>query len=175
MKVIVLSCSLTGNNEILAANIAAEFKTGHVKINESKQRTMSTIVFDILFNRIPKVHPDIDKIDDSNMIIFVGPVWMGHVATPFRKYFKQLKNRSTEYAFVSISGGALGPNTKLADELKKRTGKEPLALIDLHIADLLPADPKPTRKDTSMYRIDDKDVKKLTKKIMKTLGDIIQE
>ena len=87
MKVVVLSYSLTGNNEILAANIAAEFKVGHVKINESKQRTMNTIVFDILFNWTPKVHQDIDKIDGSNMIIFVGSVWMGHVATPFRKYF----------------------------------------------------------------------------------------
>ena len=52
-----------------------------------------------------------------------------------------------------------------AGELNKRVGKEPAALIDLHIADLLPSDPKPNRKDTSAYRLTDKDVKGLTNTI----------
>ena len=32
-------------------------------------------------------------------------------------------------------------------------------VINLHIADLLPPDPKPDRKDTSAYRLNDRDVK----------------
>ena len=175
MRITVFSYSLTGNNEALAASIASEFEAEHVKINKSKQRNMSTIVLDILFNRTPQVHPMADKVGDNDMVIFVGPVWMGHVATPFRAYLKFLKTRPARYAFISISGGALGPNTKLADELKKRAGKEPSALIDLHIADLLPTDSKPTRKDTSEYRINDKDVKRLTRIIMKTLKDKMEK
>jgi hypothetical protein len=69
-----------------------------------------------------------------------------------------IKTNRHRYAFISISGGADGPNPKLAGELEKRAGTEPGALIDLHIADLLPSDPKPTRKITSAYRINSEDI-----------------
>jgi len=95
------------------------------------------------------------------------------VATPLRAYLKRLKTNQCRYAFISISGGADGENQKLAGELKKRVGKEPIALIDLHIADLLPSDPKPTRKDTSVYRINNEDIKKLTNTIIKTVREKI--
>ena len=171
MKVIVISYSLTGNNDALAASIAAEFAADHIKISESKPRTMGTIFLDVLFNRTPQVIPKVDKVEDNDLVIFVGPVWMGHVATPLRAYLRQLKASPGQYAFVSISGGADGPNLKLAGELNKRVGKEPAALIDLHIADLLPSDPKPNRKDTSAYRLNDKDVKSLTTTIVKAIGE----
>lgn len=175
MRITVFSYSLTGNNEALAASIAAEFEAEHVKITESKQRNMSTIILDILFNRTPQVHPATDKVGDNDMVIFVGPIWMGHVASPLRAYLKHIKTLPAQYAFISISGGALGPNTKLADELTKRVGKEPSVLIDLHIADLLPTDSKPTRKDTSKYRLNDKDVKHLTLTIMKILKSKVEK
>jgi hypothetical protein len=99
---------------------------------------MFIIVIDILFNRTPAVNLTVDKMKDYDLVIFIEPVWMGHVATPLRGYFKHLKARLGRYAFVSISGGADGANPKLADELNKRLGKSPVALIDLHIVDLLP-------------------------------------
>ena len=171
MKILVISYSLTGNNDALATSIAAEFAADRIKISESKPRTMGTIFFDVLFNRTPQVNPIADKVEGNDLVIFVGPVWMGHVATPLRAYFRQFKASPGQYAFVSISGGADGPNLKLAGELNKRVGKEPAALIDLHIADLLPSDPKPNRKDTSAYRLTDKDVKGLTNTIVKTLRE----
>lgn len=45
--------------------------------------------------------------------------------------------------------------------------------IDLHITDLLPSDPKPVRKDTSTFRINNGDIKKLTNTIVKTLRETI--
>ena len=66
-----------------------------------------------------------------------------------------------------------GPNPKLENELIKRTGKKPDALIDLHIADLLPPEPKPERKDTSAYKLSDGDVDKLTNTVVTTLEDSI--
>ena len=171
MKTAVISYSLTGNNEALANSIAAEFAAEHIKITESKPRTMGAIILDLLFNRTPQVNPIVDKVEANDLVLFVGPVWMGQVATPLRAYFKHLKARLGQYAFISISGGADGANPKLAGELNKRVGKEPAALIDLHIADLLPSDPKPVRKDTSAYRLNDRDVKSLTNTIVKTLRE----
>jgi hypothetical protein len=165
MKAIVISYSLTGNNEDLA--------TEHVRITEPKPRTMGTIVLDMASSRTPKIKMPVERIEEYDLVLFVGPVWMGQIATPFRACFKQLCQKIGKYAFISISGGADGPNPKLADELKKRLAKEPVCLIDLHIADLLPPEPKPTRKDTMAYRITERDVKYLTDTIVATLHKTI--
>ncbi|HSW89584.1 MAG TPA: hypothetical protein VLH19_01800 [Patescibacteria group bacterium] len=173
MKTIVISYSLTGNNEALAISIASKFAAEHIKITESKTRTVLTIILDILLNRIPRSNPSAaavaDKVRGNTLVLFVGPVWLGHVATPLRAYFKYFKDVLGQYAFISISGGALGPNKKLAGELKKMVGKDPVAVINLYIADLLPPNPKPTSKDTQAYRLSRSDVERLTSTIMQTL------
>jgi hypothetical protein len=170
---VVISYSLTGNNEDLAKNLAKKMAAEHVSIAEPKPRTMGTIVSDIVFGRTPKIRMPEMMAKEYDLVVFVGPVWMGQVATPFRACFKQLRPKVGTYAFASISGGADGPNPKLADELKKRLGKEPVAVIDLHIADLLSPEPKPTRKDTSAYRVNEKDVKHLTDMIEAALNTTI--
>lgn len=173
MKVIVFSYSFTGNNEALATSVAAEFAAKHVKIIESKPRTNNTIIFDVLFNRTPQINPIVDKVEDYDLVIFVGPVWMEKVATPLRACFNHCRSKLGKYAFVSLSGGSVGTNPKLPGDLLKRVGKEPVALIDLHIADLLPPDPKPTMKDTGAYRLNDKDKKSLTNTIVKKLRETV--
>ena len=55
MNVVVISYSLTGNNEALAKSIAEKFAVKHIKITEPKPRTMGTIVLDVVFNKTPKV------------------------------------------------------------------------------------------------------------------------
>jgi hypothetical protein len=173
MKIVVISYSLTGNNEALANSIAEEYAVDHIKITEPKPRTTGSIVLDIILKRTPQVQPIPDILKNYDLILFLGPIWMGQVASPLRPYLKYLKTNLHRYAFISISGGADGPNPKLASELKKRVGKEPIALMDLHIADLLPSHPKPARKDTSAYQINKDDIKKLTNTIVKTLSETI--
>lgn len=173
MNTVVISYSLTGNNDALAKSLAKELSAKHIIITEPKPRTMGTIMLDMMFNRAPKTQPTPQSLEKYDRILFVGPVWMGQAASPFRAYFKYLKAHPHAYAFASISGGALNPNPKLADDLKKRTGAEPVALVDLHIADLLPAEPKPTAKDTSAYRLNDSDNQKLTGIIMKTVKEAL--
>jgi hypothetical protein len=173
MKVSVISYSLSGNNQDLAASLAAAFAAEHVRITEPRSRTMGTIVWDMMLNRTPKITMPADKVEEADLVLFVGPVWMGQIASPFRACFKQLGPKVGKYAFISICGGADGPNPKLAGELEKRLGKEPVCLIDLHIADLLPSEPKPTRNDTMAYRITEQDVKHLTDTALATLHNAI--
>jgi hypothetical protein len=115
-----------------------------------------------MFRRTPKILMPVERAEEYDLVVFVGPVWLGQIATPFRACFKQLGPEIDKYAFVSISGGADGPNPKLADELKNRLGKEPVCLLDLHIADLMPSEPAPTRDDTMAYRLPEEDVERLT-------------
>ncbi len=169
MKFTVISYSLSGNNEAIAESIASKLSAKHIKVTESKRRTTGTIVFDVIFNRTPKVSLKLDKIENDNVVIFVGPIWMGQAATPLRAYFDHLKTQLNKYAFVSISGGATGPNPDLNGQFIKRIGKKPDTLINLYIADLMPPNPKPTIKMTSAYHINEQEVKTLTDKIIKTL------
>ena len=95
---------------------------------------------------------------------------MGKVASPFRSYLDHLKNLKCRYSFISISGGALGPNSNLEKELESITGRKPCTVFDMHIADLLPSDPKPDMKTTSSYRLNENDLAKLTAKSLEKLG-----
>lgn len=162
MKTLVLSYSRTGNNETLAESVSSELSADHIKISEPKGKTFFSIGLDMLLNRTPKVNPISAEFEDYDQVIFVGPVWMGHIATPFRAYLNKYGKSLKRYAYVSISGGPDGPNNGLAGELKKRSGKEPCAVINLLIADILSGDPKPTREEIESYRLNKEDARKLT-------------
>lgn len=171
MKITVISYSYTGNNDALAKAIATELEAEHIKVSEPKKRTMFKIGLDIIFNRTPKVSPEPKNVLNTDLIIFVGPVWMGQVATPFRAYLKQLKSKTCKYAYVSISGGAEGGNMNLGNDLNKRVGKSPSAVIDMHIADLLPQNPKPTKNDTMNYHLNENDIKSFKDTAIKSLKE----
>ncbi len=173
MNIGIISYSYTGNNKALAGNVAKELSAGHIQVSEDKSRSMGAIILDMVFSRTPQVHPAPDKMKEYDLILFFAPVWMGHIASPLRPYFQYLKEHPGKYGFISISGGADGANSKLREELNKRTGTDPAVILDLHIADLLPSNPKPARKDTSAYRLKEKDITKLTDMAVKEVKKII--
>ena len=175
MKTIVVSYSLTGNNHALAQSVANGMRAKHVALKERKKRFMGTIIVDLLLHRTPKTEPAAEVLAGYDAVLLVGPIWIGEVATPLRACMKRLQTMGCQYAFLSISGGADGPNTKLGEELKRRIGREPAALLDLHIADLLPDEPKPERKDTSAYLLTPDDVEKLTAQALAQLHNLTGE
>lgn len=175
MNTIVVSYSLTGNNQALAASVAKGLGAEHAALKERKKRTMGTTIVDLLLHRTPKTDPAAEVLAGYDAVVLAGPIWIGEIATPLRACMKRLQTMGCPYAFVSISGGADGPNVKLGDELARRIRRKPAALIDLHIADLLPAEPKPERKDTSAYQLTPEDVETLTKKALEQLQAFARE
>ena len=161
MRIAVVSYSFTGNNGALAEAVAKTLSAEHIRITEPKPRKMSTILLDMIFNRTPKIQPSPTVLGKYDRIILMGPVWMGHAASPLRAYLKYLKANPQTYGFASISGGALNTNPKLADDLEKRAGAKPAAFVDLHIADLLPTGSESAMKDTSTYRLSGAEIVKL--------------
>ncbi|MCB0665872.1 MAG: hypothetical protein KDC80_08635 [Saprospiraceae bacterium] len=166
MKTIIISYTLTGNNAALAKAVARNLDVPMLTIREEKRRRMWNIVWDMMTNRNPKITEFSDDLEKYDLVIFSGPVWMGHIATPFRSIFKKFHGRLKRYIYLSISGGADGDNLDLEKELIARLGTAPEAVIDLHIADLLPDDPKPERKDTMHYQLKDSDLKYLTGQVL---------
>lgn len=167
MKTLLLSYSLTGNNDALANSITKKLKAEHIKITELKKRTNGTIAADLLLQRTPITKPEAQVISSYDLVIFIGPIWLGQPAFPFKSYFKYLKKHAVKYAFISISGGAMNDNPGLFSVLKKKTGMEPIILVDNHIVDLLPSKEKATSQETSSYRLTEEDVYKLS---WKTIG-----
>lgn len=161
MGITIVYYSLTGNNKALADAVAKELSAVLVRVTEKKSRKTGKIMFDTIFNRSPKVYPSPNDLQDRGSLLFIAPVWMGKAASPLRPYLKNLKKHPQPYAFASISGGALNPNPKLQEDLQKWAGAKPAAFADLHIADLLPKNPKPTLKDTSAYHLDNTEAEKL--------------
>ena len=120
MKTLVISYSLTGNNKTLATSVADALGVEHIIVSEDKPRTNLTITLDLLLNRTPVVKQSIEKLEDYDLVIFIGPVWMGQVATPLRAYFKQFRLSSGQYAFISISGGSEEGNPNLKDDFVQK-------------------------------------------------------
>ncbi len=170
MKLVVVSYSHTGNNNALAEKIADRLDARHVRITESKKRSIGRIALDMLFNRAPRTELSGELFTDVNEVpIFVAPVWMGKAASPLRRTFSQVRGKIGDYSFVSISGGADGPNTDLEADLVARLGKSPATVVDLHIANLLPPEPAPARKDTMHYRLSQTEIDELAERAVESL------
>ena len=169
MKIAVVSYSFTGNNDALAARIAKNYSAPHIRITEANKRTNGTIIGDTIFGRSPQAQPAPEALETYDLVLFFAPIWLGKIASPLRSYLKYVKSISKKYAFFSISGGALSPNTKIASELKKRTGASPVAFADMHIADLIAPGEKTSMEKTSVYKLSGNDIEKLSSTITQAL------
>lgn len=174
MNIAVISYSYTGNNDMLAEFVAKGLSAKHIKITAQRPVTMRTIIMDMLFARTPEVRPATDVITQYDLILFCTPVWMGHVASPIRAFLRYLKSNPQAYGFLSISGGADGENSALHKELLKRTGKKPVILLDQHIKTLISKGSKPTRNDTSEYKISEAEAKRLSAAAIKEINRLAE-
>lgn len=136
MKTLVVYYSRTGNNKALAERVATELGAEVFPVLEKGEKTVGRIMFEMILGIKPRLKiapPDASAYD---LVLFMGPVWMFHVPSPLRSCFSRMRRTIRKYAYVSVSGGALGPNPGLARELVSRLGKKLVMLLDLNVAHL---------------------------------------
>lgn len=170
MKTLIVSYSFTGNNQTLAATLSKKLNYDHIQVTESGKRSMTTIVIDLIFHRIPQTEPAVTILDDYDTLLFLGPIWMGKIATPLRAYLMHLQNTQKDYYFFSLCGGADGGNPKISKEVQRLTGTTPKVLMEFTISDLLPSSPPPTREITSHYRLSQEDSLVVAKQLISQLS-----
>jgi flavodoxin len=153
MKKLIISYSFSGNNALLAKNIAEKASADYTEIREFRKRNVFTIFLDTIFNRAPKIQPLQTTVKDYDHIIFVAPIWFGKIASPFRQVFRQYRDQLTRYSFVSISGGANGTRPQVEKELKHLLGKAPFSLFHSLICDLLPESQRGNQNALNAYRL----------------------
>lgn len=166
MKMTIISYSYSGNNEKLAQTLAQKLSATHITITPQKPLNYFKMAMHMLFGVKPDINENLPQLPQDELVIFVAPIWMGQVASPLRRCFEQLKGKINSYAFVSISGGAMGPNPRIGAELTKRMGKAPKQLIDRQAVEFLKLDHKPTPKETSAYIFSDKDCAAFVEEVM---------
>jgi len=157
MKIAILTYSFTGNNTLFAAYLASVLSADQIPVTPLTKVTYGTITLDLIFSRKPAVNFSADALEAYDLVLLVAPVWMGQVAFPMRRCLDALRRNAKPYAFLSISGGADGNNPNVSSELTKRAGRAPVFVLDQHIRTLLPAEPAPTRDDTSNYVLTEAD------------------
>lgn len=174
MKTLIISYSITGNNDKLASSIAKELSIDHVKITDPKGKITCGIILKHLTNRTPKVQPSPEIISKYDFIILCGPIWMGMVAAPLRAYFKYIKENSHKYAFVTLCGSAANENKTLEKHIFKKTGKEPEVFVQYSLTDLFQKDSQSDVKDIINYQATDKEIEKVKNMAVKELKNKIK-
>ena len=158
MKILMVSYSHTGNNRLLADHLGRKLNADRETITASGRLTGLTIALDMLFNRKPGIAPAQHDPADYDTVVLAAPIWMGKIASPLRSYLQQHRSQIKRFAFITISGGALGPNNKVPDELHELAGTAPVEARQLYINDLLAESEKGERGKTSSYRLNQEDL-----------------
>jgi len=161
MNLAIVYHSNTGNNAQFAERVAAALNATPIRVQAKTPFSNGSVVKDFLLCRNPEIDIVLESLSGFDCILFFAPVWLGKVAFPLRRCLHFLRKHPVPYGFLSISGGALGDNPKLASELKRRTHYAPLLVLDQHITSLLPSDPPPTSADTSAYLLNETDCETL--------------
>lgn len=99
MKTIVYFYSHKGSNRFLANKIAKDI---NCPIEEIKPRLNSHLLMLMGINFGNKKLKT--KIEDYNIIILCGPIWMGKLIVPLRNFINRNKNKFQNLVFVTCCG-----------------------------------------------------------------------
>lgn len=153
MKALLVDYSLTGNNRRLADHLAERLSADRESIEVLRSMSNGAIALDRLFGRAPKIAENTRQPADYDLVVLLGPVWMGKIASPLRTYIRRHRGGFRQVAFVSLSGGALGPNKNVEKEIADRTGLPPRLVHQFYTNDLIPEEEKKKMSRTSVYQL----------------------
>lgn len=155
MRQLIVYYSYTGNNQILAEQLANRLNCEAVPILEVKSRTWLTTVLDLMLRRLPKIEPLRESLQKFDHVIFIGPIWANRIATPLLALFEKERSHILKYSFVTFCGGSKTDHRKLfQNALTKALGGAPEAVFELRVTDLLSRLQKKTVRLVSGYKVD---------------------
>jgi multimeric flavodoxin WrbA len=77
MNIAVVSYSYTGNSTRFAEVVAKELAAEHIRVQTKRPVNYGTITLDLLFQRSPEIDLSPEELGNYDLILLVGPVWMG--------------------------------------------------------------------------------------------------
>jgi hypothetical protein len=137
MKTAIICYSYTHNNLVLAGEILTRTGGTLFVIQEEKARTKLTILFDLMFNRTPKIRAFSHLLERFDHYILISPIWAGKIASPLRSFIRNVGPGISSYSFITVCGGAPNQKEKIVTELATLLHKEPLMVTELSLSDYL--------------------------------------
>ncbi|MFZ4523156.1 MAG: flavodoxin family protein [Bacteroidales bacterium] len=98
-KIIVIYYSRKGSNKYLAGKIS---KTLSCELEEIKPRLNVFLLF--LMNIHLGIRPLKHNVEDYDMVILCGPIWMGKLIPPLRSFINKYINNINQLIFVTCCG-----------------------------------------------------------------------
>lgn len=143
-----------GNNATLARYLAERLGCGLVPILELKPRTHLTILWDVLFQRFPRIQPIEQAFRAYDHVILVGPVWAGKLAAPLRTFLQLYREQLHDYSFITLCGYERPEQHGwLTAELANRVGRAPHAVCELRVSDLVPPEQRHNLRIINGYHV----------------------
>lgn len=125
MKTLVAFYSLSGNNELLARELAGKMSADLEKIIEKTSRSSGGFgfmrsCFEGFLKFKAGIRPAVKDAGDYDLVVLCAPVWAGGISSPMRSYVVQNRKKFKRIAFASVSGGENNP--KALEDLGKVAG-----------------------------------------------------
>lgn len=139
MRALIVVHSFTGNNRLLADELARRTGAAVVEVLPLGRRTRFSILADLVLRRRPAVRPLAADPVGYDRVLLVAPLWDRHVAFPMISALRTVKGRLGAYDFATLCGDARpGQGDVVRTELAAVVGHPPDMVTELHVADLLP-------------------------------------
>lgn len=169
MKTLIAYYSFTENNEKLAVYLQKRINCDIVKIETIKSRNSFSILFDLIFNRMPATKAVPYSLKDYDHVIFLAPIWAGKIAMPMKSFLVKEKTNIPDYSFITMCGGG-NPDQKqnIRKQLSEVLQKDPLDVVELWVSKLFP---EGGIKPTSAFRIEETDLDKFQSEISSFLRE----
>lgn len=170
MKVLILYYSRTGNNRLLAEQLADTLDSDIVEIRPRHKFRLLGFLTDFFRNRDPDIHPFSSAPEDYDHVLIIAPIFDLAIAHPMRTALRQLGPELDRYSFVSLCGYYReGQAEHIFEELQTLTRKPPAHVQELWVGDLLPEDKRENVMAVSGYKVSESDLDNYGDKITQIL------
>lgn len=159
MKTLIVYFSFSGNNKLLAKDLAKDLKADLLQITEPQKRGMFRIMLDMLFNRFPKINEMNILWNDYQHIVLIAPIWNYIIAHPMKTFIKKNEEYLKNYSFITLCSGRDMQKDKIAAQLKKLTCYKSKAILEFETRTFI----TPEQESKGAYKVTQEDLRKFKK------------
>ena len=138
MNTLIVYYSLSGHTHKIAEEIAKGLGADYEQLKDLQPRagllgSLKTI-YQTVFSRECQLKPISNNLDDYELIVIGGPVWIGNISSPVRSFIAKHKEQLNKLAFFCTEGSSGG--LRVFKSLEKICAKQAIATLEVTEADI---------------------------------------
>ncbi len=154
MRILVVVYSFTGNNRLLAGELARRLGAEVTEVETVGRRRTLGILLDMVFRRQPEVEALRVDPADFDHVVFMAPLWDMDVAYPLATVMRRYRGRIGAYSFVTFCGYVReGQTEHVREEVTRLLERPPAHVAELHVGKLVPPGERRNVRKVSGHRV----------------------